>query len=609
MLTFDDQTFESINISKLPQNLRFRVQEFINKRGTRTPQILTTEKQQCIALDIAMSLKLEDFGSIGGRLICCETFEDWLSTLIRHIEIFGLQKGYIQINQNNCSLEIDDQKNTQNQTEAIFNFGIFVRLLRYSFGEHLPLIVFHFPTSFKQSTLIALSDLNINCKQNQSAVIKFKINSRIISQRLPDANQKAAKVFEKDIQRAISISISEESLVAEAIHVIKTFTPPSSVNQTEVARQLNVSERTLVRRLQNEGTNFREIFNEVRNAQALTLLFQGKSIEFISIHQGFSERATFERAFKKWQGVTPVAMQSRLARLNDETALNDIIEADQIPNLPGVVSWLLSMIREDKVHIDKLITLVEQDPILVAKILSIANSGAFGYLKADSIKGAVLTILGTQKLQALILSLVSASAFSVDEKYFDYALFWHRSLCIANYAITINSTVNQSCTEQSDTVYLSGLLHNIGHLVIASCLPKGHKQIALESNEELSFEQLIGIQSFRLGINNLEASALLAKLWKLPEATADVLVTYSMNKKATSEATESIVGVLKKACLLYSAIENSNIPHKLDEINSEITNHISNQINLPIDLVDKCCIEFQKMKNYVKINLKLHSNI
>ena len=100
---------------------------------------------------------------------------------------------------------------------------------------------------------------------------------------MPDANQKAAKVFEKDIQRAISISISKESLVAEAIHVIKTFTPPSSVNQTEVARQLNLSERTLVRRLQNEGTNFREIFNEVRNAQALTLLFQGKSIEFISM--------------------------------------------------------------------------------------------------------------------------------------------------------------------------------------------------------------------------------------------------------------------------------------------------------------------------------------
>lgn len=608
MINFTENTAQSADLSNLPAKMQIGVRRALDQHKLITSSDLSGEQKVLLALEIAMSLKLEDFGSLGGRLICCKTFEDWLSTMSRHIEILGLQKNFIQLEKKSCSLEIGEQQNTRQQTQAIFNFGIFLRLLKYSFGENLPIISFHIPNKFNQTILVVLSELNVKCKYHQSATIQFITNQQIFNTLLPDANPKAANVFEKDIQRSISISKSEESLVAEAIHVIKTFTPPSGVNQTEVARQLSVSERTLVRRLHAEGTNFRDIFNEVRNAQALTLLFQGKSIEFISTHQGFSERATFERAFKKWQGVTPVAMQSRFARLNNETALSDIIEADQIPNLPGVVSRLLSMIREDKVHIDELITLVEQDPILVAKILSIANSGAFGYLKADSIKGAVLTILGTQKLQSLVLSLVSASAFSVDEEYFDYQLFWHRSLCIANYALTINNTAHQLSRDQGDTAYLSGLLHNIGHLVIASCLPKGHKQIALESNKELSFEQLIGIQSFRLGINTLEASAFLAKLWKLPGATADVLVTLSMNKQAKSETIDSIVEVLKKACLLYSTIDNSNIQQQPDEATAKIISHISNQINLPIDLVDKCCSEFQEMKKYVKLTFLDHSH-
>lgn len=70
MLAFDDQTFESINFSKLPENLRVQVQEFISKRGTQAHQTLTTEEKQSIVLDIAISLKINDFGpEVSPRII------------------------------------------------------------------------------------------------------------------------------------------------------------------------------------------------------------------------------------------------------------------------------------------------------------------------------------------------------------------------------------------------------------------------------------------------------------------------------------------------------------------------------------------------------------
>jgi AraC-like DNA-binding protein len=455
LLAFDDQTFESINFSKLPENLRVHVQEFISKRGTQTHQTLTTEEKQTIALDIAMSLKIYDFGPIGVRLICCETFQDWLSTFNKHKKLLGLPENFIQYQKKQCWLTSNGHQTDEHQTQSVFNFGLFLRLIKYSFGEKLPAIHYQVPIQYSQIILSRLTALGFNLSHSKRENVTFELSQKHLNLCLPDANEKAARVFERDILRTIAISASKESLIADTINVIKTFSPSKEVNQTQVARQLCISERTLVRRLQQDGTSFREIFNEVRNSQALTLLFQGKSIEYISSLQGFSERATFERAFKKWQGVTPVAMQSRFARLNNETALTNVIELEQIPNLPGVAARLLQMIKNDEAHLSELAALVEQDPVLVAKVLGIANSGAFGHLKAHTVKAAVLTILGTQKLQALVLSLVSTNAFKVDKDIFDNTVFWHRALCVASFALKINKLLNPQQPEQNEALIWS----------------------------------------------------------------------------------------------------------------------------------------------------------
>jgi HD-like signal output (HDOD) protein len=600
LLTFDNETFESINVSKLPHNLRINVERVIKKHRKQAPAHSTKIDLELIVLDIAMSLKIHDFGPIGVRLICCQTFKDWLSTFNKHKQLLGLPEKFFRLDQDRYWLVTSTQRDDENQTQAIFNFGLFLRLLKYSFGETLPTINYQVPIKFSQNMVNRLTTLGFKLSYFKKENISFKLNERLLNLGLPDANEKTARVFERDILRTISISTSKETLVADTINAIKTFTPPGEVNQIGVAQQLCISERTFVRRLQQDGTNFREIFNEVRNSQALSLLFQGKSIEYISTLQGFSERATFERAFKKWQGVTPVAMQSRFARLNNETILTDIIKPDQIPNLPGVAARLLQMIRDDETNLSELATLVEQDPVLVAKVLGIANSGAFGHLKAHTVKAAILTILGTQKLQALVLSLASTNAFKVDKKLFDYAAFWHRALCVASFAVKINNLVNPKLLELNDPLFLAGLLHNIGHLVIASCLPNGNKQITLESSKELSFEQLLGLQSLRLGINTLEASAFLVKLWKIPNSSSDILVKLSLTKHTIADNIESPVNTLTKAFNVYDEIEKNVTLLNPEWNTSEICNEISSKTGLETVAITELYDEYHLMWGFVR---------
>jgi AraC-like DNA-binding protein len=82
-----------------------------------------------------------------------------------------------------------------------------------------------------------------------------------------------------------------------------------------VARWVGLSERTLRRRLRDEGLGFAAIVDEVRREEALRLLGEGRcSLAQIAMQVGFREQSSFNRAFRRWSGDSPRAVRARMAR-------------------------------------------------------------------------------------------------------------------------------------------------------------------------------------------------------------------------------------------------------------------------------------------------------
>jgi AraC-like DNA-binding protein len=68
-----------------------------------------------------------------------------------------------------------------------------------------------------------------------------------------------------------------------------------------------MNQRTLARRLQSEGTTFSALFDDLRRGLALRYLLRSDlRISEVVFLLGFSEVATFYRAFRRWTGQTPV---------------------------------------------------------------------------------------------------------------------------------------------------------------------------------------------------------------------------------------------------------------------------------------------------------------
>ena len=81
------------------------------------------------------------------------------------------------------------------------------------------------------------------------------------------------------------------------------------------ARALNMTPRTLIRRLDAEGTSFQEIKDALRRDIAIRELQVGtQSIEAIAQDIGFASAASFHKAFQRWTGTTPSAYRRKPAQ-------------------------------------------------------------------------------------------------------------------------------------------------------------------------------------------------------------------------------------------------------------------------------------------------------
>jgi AraC-like DNA-binding protein len=74
-----------------------------------------------------------------------------------------------------------------------------------------------------------------------------------------------------------------------------------------LARRLGMTERTLRRRLELEGTNFRQLVDEVRRSSAPGLLANGRGVGEVALLLGFNGISAFGRAFRRWYGMSPRA--------------------------------------------------------------------------------------------------------------------------------------------------------------------------------------------------------------------------------------------------------------------------------------------------------------
>ncbi|WP_193164279.1 AraC family transcriptional regulator [Microbulbifer hainanensis] len=123
----------------------------------------------------------------------------------------------------------------------------------------------------------------------------------------PMALRDAERICKRELEK-----IRENTSLGARIHRILLERRSAFPSLEVIARLLHMTPRTLHRRLQEEGTSFRVILEEVRHTLALEYLRAGRlAIQEIAYNLGYNDVANFRRAFKRWEGVAPSVYGSR----------------------------------------------------------------------------------------------------------------------------------------------------------------------------------------------------------------------------------------------------------------------------------------------------------
>ena len=89
--------------------------------------------------------------------------------------------------------------------------------------------------------------------------------------------------------------------------LIKDALPSGIPSIVQVAEHMGMSNRTLTRRLAENGVTFRDLIKATQEEESKKLLAkEGLSIADIAFQTGFSEQSAFNRAFKRWTGLSPM---------------------------------------------------------------------------------------------------------------------------------------------------------------------------------------------------------------------------------------------------------------------------------------------------------------
>ena len=122
---------------------------------------------------------------------------------------------------------------------------------------------------------------------------------------LPQANELMRQSCEEQCRQLLARRRSRTG-IAGRVRDRLLLTPSRMPDMEAIAASLNMTSRHLRRLLSAEGSSYRALADEVRQALAEELLSTARmKMDEVAERLGYAERASFAHAFKRWKGVTP----------------------------------------------------------------------------------------------------------------------------------------------------------------------------------------------------------------------------------------------------------------------------------------------------------------
>ncbi len=261
-----------------------------------------------LGLRFGQHVSITSLGTLGFALMSCTDLEEVLRLVIRYHPILNpLVRCELFDTPNSTVLRVVTDAPTSHQRRTIMEATFSTIVVLGEFLLNQPLfdiqLQLDFPAPTYQNIYQQVFSMPVHFDQEHCQLKVVK--NGLLNAKLKTANPSGRVIFKQQCELMLRKLNTREDVAAK----VRSLLMHASGNFPDIGRiaaELAMSERTLRRRLKEENTSFRRVFDEVRNVLACEYLSSTPIIVAeISNLLGYSECVNFRRAFVRWNKVTP----------------------------------------------------------------------------------------------------------------------------------------------------------------------------------------------------------------------------------------------------------------------------------------------------------------
>lgn len=199
-----------------------------------------------------------------------------------------------------------------------------------------------------------------------------------------------------------------------------------------------------------------------------------------------------------------------------EQARQEIQKQKELPTLSPDIQRILDACEDHDISQTALASVLMESPTISARLLGLANSAFFGQQGRIHSLSHAISVLGMVTVRSVAIGLALSGVFRTDRcPNFRVDRYWLSAVLTALMASRLNPSLGQEIRAPNDSVYMAGLLHNIGLLALAYLHPDEIDRALGAYAADPSKNLASHIQAV-LDIDHYQAGVWLGSKWHLP---------------------------------------------------------------------------------------------
>jgi AraC-like DNA-binding protein len=260
-----------------------------------------------LGIEVGLRLPPTAFGNLGYAILCSATMQDAVTLCMRYWHLLG--RGLTvshALNGDNYVVDLTAVASPEPLQELIFestvaSFYRGFKVLVQAEDDEMEIWLAMDEPDYAEQVRSKISCIRYGMPSNQ-----FRFKADLLQKPLAMHNPTGLKFALEQCEREEAILKNTGFRLRENVQQLMVFGVQGYPTLQAVSEQLNMTSRTLRRRLEDEGTNFKHLLEEAKRRDAIKLLDDQKmDIQHIASLLGYQDPANFTRAFRQWTGQTP----------------------------------------------------------------------------------------------------------------------------------------------------------------------------------------------------------------------------------------------------------------------------------------------------------------